>query len=721
MGLKEDFKLGNCLVQPTRDCIKRDHQLIHLEPKMMAVLLTLVAGNGELVLRDDLMDAVWPNQLIGGDVLNTAIAALRKALGDDRKNNTFIETIPRKGYRLVQTVQFLGSNKAVKAEIKPVVKKYYAVIFAFLALFFLLLLLSENANKKENKQELTRKNNFSAIAVLPFKVFAEDQQLSYFSDGLVEEIIHQLALNGAIPVIARTSSFKFRQSNEDIRKIAEQLSARYIIEGSVRNIDNVLRITVQLIDARTNTHLWSRVFDDQGEGLLTLQEEISQRVNDLLPTENRQFYHSPVAKLVMPKNKQAYQLFLQGQSYMHVGDVKSYLKAEQAFFKVIDLEPSFYRARIRLAAVSMLLFQFDHSPLNEAVSIAHRQLDLALATQPNSAEAYATKGLVYTYLKDYIAAEKSYIKALQLQPNLRFAQHNYGFMLWRQSRFKEALIHLETALSTNPLSKVSNFLVAETLASLGKLDLSEAQYQRCESVIKDYFGCYAGLANIYILKRQFKKAKKELDMAKRYAGKNNFWYNNVAIAYNLHTAHNQQAELLIARSKNQMPNDYSLLKNEFLLRWQEHSLVKFRRYIESVKTAYPADIDVLAIEVLLSFTEQKNCTNIISFYQNNYLTQVKESIWDIQDGISHGLNYAQCLFKVKKIAQAEKIILGVEHWLAEIKLPNNIAGLVFIRLKIAQLKNETEQAKQQYERLKSLHWIFFWRVKQELKLLENTS
>jgi len=238
---------------------------VRLEPKIVEVLLCLAQHHGETVSKEQLFQAVWPNTVVTEDVLKRCIAELRRAFDDDARNPRFIETILKRGYRLVAPANAPAAG----------------------------ISLADSAVS-------------DSIAVLPFTNMSADPENEYFADGITEEIIDTLAQIRELQVVSRTSAFAFKGKHVDLRIVGKQLNVRTVLEGSVRRADNRLRITAQLVKAEDGYHVWSERYDREIKDVFAIQEEIAralaQRLKATFPWaanswSNRCAEHGPLPVL----------------------------------------------------------------------------------------------------------------------------------------------------------------------------------------------------------------------------------------------------------------------------------------------------------------------------------------------------------------------------------------------------------------------------------------
>ena len=240
-----ELRVGSWVVIPSLNNMSSAGKTVRLEPKVMGVLLCLAQQPGETLTKEQLFQAVWPNTIVTEDVLKRCIAELRRAFNDDARDPHIIETISKRGYRLVAPVN--GPTATATAA-------------------------------------STASTVSDSIVVLPFLNMSADPENEYFADGMTEEIIDALAQIPELHVVARTSAFSFKGKYIDLRVVGEQLRARTVLEGSVRKAGNRLRITAQLVNAANGFHLWSERYDREVKDVFAIQEEIAQAIAQRLVT-----------------------------------------------------------------------------------------------------------------------------------------------------------------------------------------------------------------------------------------------------------------------------------------------------------------------------------------------------------------------------------------------------------------------------------------------------
>ncbi|MCP4271355.1 MAG: hypothetical protein GY781_05230, partial [Gammaproteobacteria bacterium] len=281
--MNKEFSIGYWRVDPTQGLLQGEQHSKTLEPKAMELLIVLTKAEGKLVSREEIIKAVWPDQVISDYALNTLIANLRKNLADHDNPPEYIQTRPKLGYNLaVKVVWHTKSadiensstainpdntelnNASVSAGIRPKSRfsRFLALAISLVSLAAVAIKFFPVAPSSTPSSSLITN---PSIAVLPFDVFDGEADTGYFADGLAEEIIHQLAAVPELNVISRTASFSFRGKQANVDEIAQKLKVDYLVEGSVRSDAQSMRITVQLIKTADASHQWSKVFSAAGD------------------------------------------------------------------------------------------------------------------------------------------------------------------------------------------------------------------------------------------------------------------------------------------------------------------------------------------------------------------------------------------------------------------------------------------------------------------------
>ena len=266
-----DFSVGNWIVIPERLCIHLPGKTVHITPKSMAVLQCLADARGRVVSRNDILDRVWPGAAVTDDVLTQCIVELRKAFNDSANDPQYIETIPRKGLRVVAPVS--------EREEKPAARRpFRAIVAAVLAVA--IIGIASTVYFYQARQ--ARLDVPTTIAVLPFTDLSSEGDQGVFADGLTEELINHLAQLDGLAVIGRASSFALKERGKDLQSVAEQLAVSYVLDGSVRRVDGELKVTAKLTNIDNGLLEWSDTYEPRLENLFEVQTQIAEAVAAVL-------------------------------------------------------------------------------------------------------------------------------------------------------------------------------------------------------------------------------------------------------------------------------------------------------------------------------------------------------------------------------------------------------------------------------------------------------
>jgi non-specific serine/threonine protein kinase len=310
------------------------------------------------------------------------------------------------------------------------------------------------------------RRTLGSIAVLPFADMSPERDHGYFCEGIAEEILNALARIRSLRVAARTSSFHFKGSSQDVREIGRRLNVSTVLEGSVRKAGDRVRITVQLIDVANGYHLWSERFDQEIRDIFDIQDEISQSVVRALrvtlsPDEQQALGDRPVADI------EAYDYYLRGRQYFDETSERSFEFAIEMFWKATELDPTFAQAHAGIAASHAWLFHWfrhDKAKLVEADRVSRRAIELA----PHLAEARAARGFVLSLLDRREEAVEELETAIRLDPQLFDSYYFYGRIAIAVGDFPKAAEMFEVAAAVSPEDYQAILLLPQVYRSLGR-------------------------------------------------------------------------------------------------------------------------------------------------------------------------------------------------------------------------------------------------------------
>lgn len=385
------FQIGDLQVDPALDEISRNGQTTKLERKAMQLLLCLAERPGEVISLEELLDQVWKDVVVSTDSVYAAIAALRRALGDDPKNPTFIANVARRGYRLIAPVSPWAAPAAEAARAGP---------------------------------ELAER---LSIAVLPLANLSGDPAQEFFSDGLTEDIITELTRWRLLAVRSRSATFGFRGAAVDIAQVARELNVRYVVAGSVRRLGESVRIQVQLIDVPCGHHVWAEKFDRRADEIFAIQDTVVQTIVSTLVGRVQADKIEHVRRKP-PESLAAYECVLRGNA-LPWDDPDGAAEATRWFEQAVEIDPGYGLAYALLAIMRVGRWrnQLGKSPaiLDEAIGLARRSIEFG----ENESTCHSILAQVHLVRREYDLASREMQRALELNPNNQWNLADMGYVL----------------------------------------------------------------------------------------------------------------------------------------------------------------------------------------------------------------------------------------------------------------------------------------------------
>ena len=293
-----------------------------------------------------------------------------------------------------------------------------------------------------------------SIAVLPFENLSDDKNAAYFADGIQDEILTKLASIAELKVISRTSTAKYKSKPEDLKTVSQQLGVATVLEGSVQKAGDKVRVNVQLIDARADSHLWAKSYDREIQDIFAVESEVAQEIADSLQAKLSPAEASTVAR-APTKDPQAYDLFLKAQHEQRVANSnfrsESFDQAARWYKEAIARDPNFALAIAQLAICQLrrhwLTDPLSESELAEAGQMAKQAVTLA----PDLSEAHVAMGVFHYYgFREYDPALTEFQRAIELQPNNSLALQFIAAVHRRQGKWNATLDELRKALEQDP-------------------------------------------------------------------------------------------------------------------------------------------------------------------------------------------------------------------------------------------------------------------------------
>jgi len=483
------YRVGDLLVDAGQRRVERDGSEIALPGLTFDLLLALAREAPNLSSIDALMQQVWPGRVVSPETVSQRVKLLRAALGDDPDSPRYLTGVRGHGYRLIVPVERCAIPivaPAVSArEPRPVPRSPWPFAIALvLAAGLWLAWSSLRESPASHAVRATLEAAPRSIAVLPFENRSRMEDDAYFVDGLHDDIVTQLTRIGGLTVISRTSVEQFRDTRLATREIAARLGASHILEGGVQRAGDRVRVTVQLVDAGTDAHLWAESYDREldADSIFSIQSEVATAVAAALSTALTPAEQGRV-KAVPTRNLDAWEAYQAGRKALGPRTAAGMAQARQSFQAAIELDPAFAQAYAGLADTIWLQADILGIPIESAMVEAEVLLQEALRLDPELVEALTTTANFATVRHDFARAESGFRRAIALNANYATAHQWYAALLGIQGRRAEALQSIQRAVQLDPMSTLMRVLLASHLIDDGRFD--EALAELNEAHVRD--------------------------------------------------------------------------------------------------------------------------------------------------------------------------------------------------------------------------------------------
>ena len=428
------------------------------------------------------------------------------------------------------------------------------------------------------------------IAVLPFANLSADPENQYFVDGMTEELISRLSSISGLEVIARTSVMKYKDTNKGIAEIGQELRVNVLLEGSVRKAGNKLRITSQLIDVKTQGHLWSQDYDRELKDVLVIQSDVARNVAEalkvkLLAGEKRQIERKGT------EDVEAYNLYLKGL-YHNNKLAKSELEKGKTYFEnAIAKDPRYAQPYAELANSYVNLAQFGHLSPKEAYPKAKAAVIEALKIDPTAAEPHAALARIRTYYDwDWPGAETEYKRAIELNPSFALAHGNYGILfLSAMGRHDEAIAEIRRGQELDPVTPWYGVDIGWAFNHARRFDHAIGQCQKTVEMEPNFFHAHWCLAFAYQQSRMHQAALAAYQKAAQLANRNPIVVADLAATY-VGLDQKEQAQKVLNELKEKATQQYV---SPLAFAWIYIALSEKDRAFEWLERAYEERISWL--------------------------------------------------------------------------------------------------------------------------------
>jgi DNA-binding winged helix-turn-helix (wHTH) protein/TolB-like protein/tetratricopeptide (TPR) repeat protein len=518
------YEFGHFCLDAQEHLLIKDGVPVTVPPKIFSVLLLLVKDRGRLLDKTEIMTTIWPGVYVEEATVTRTISEVRKVLGEGGGKD-YILTVPKRGYRFVGPVEIkpepvptgndalevnpprLPVSTSIAMRIQKVRRKRLllgACIVAILALSVLLVAKEVVGG---------RQKALRSVAVLPFKRLGNSGGVRFMELGMLDTLITRLSRLSELDVRPTGEVSKYVDVQQDPIAVGRALGVDAVLDGSVQQMNDTLRVSVRLIRVRDAKPLWAASFDEKSSSFFALQDAVSEDVANALVSKltsdekHRLLRHST-------EDPAAYQAYTMGRFYYDKRSGEGMVKSIAYFETAVNKDPSYAMAYASMSDAYIALGAYDFALPSGSFLKAKLLAQKALQLDPGLAEAHATLGLIATdYDMDWGAAEKEYKFALQLDPNCLSAHHWYGEYLSYMERFDEGIVQLRRALEIDPVSLILNVDYARSELMARRYDQGIGLLQSTLEMDPNFLQAHLLLARAYNNKGLKKEGLHELELA----------------------------------------------------------------------------------------------------------------------------------------------------------------------------------------------------------------
>jgi TolB-like protein/DNA-binding winged helix-turn-helix (wHTH) protein len=458
----EFYEFGPFRLDPKERKLTRGNEIVALTPKAFDTLHLLVRNSGHLLEKDELIRQLWPDSFVEEGNLSNNIFVLRKALGEDPQ---YIETVPKRGYRFVGAVRRASnantqplidassvqssypmhapsSDARLRARIRRVGTTLGAISVALLAMAAIWRAAHRSDTASQSGPQIR------SLAVLPLTNLSSDPEQDYFSDGLTEALTNDLGKLSALRVISRTSTMQYKSTKKAVPEIARDLNVDAVIEGTVLRSGNHVRMTVNLIQAHPEKHLWAESYEAEAGDIMNVQAAVALSVAREIQITLTRSERSLLNRRAV--NPAAQDLYFRGMHAWNSDTGEGTKNAVGYFQSAIERDPDYADAYVGLA-LAYAEWRPGMSGPQENIPKAREAALKALALDETQSMGHSVLGTIeLSFDWNWAGAEKEFKRALELDPNDYYTHHTYARLLVAVGRTDEALTHVRTAMSLDP-------------------------------------------------------------------------------------------------------------------------------------------------------------------------------------------------------------------------------------------------------------------------------
>lgn len=515
--IKEVYSFGPFLLHVHERLLLRDGSVVTLPAKVFDTLVVLVQHNGLALEKETLIRTLWPDTFVEEGNLTQNVSRLRKVLGGGEAS--YIATLPRRGYRFTADVSLVDPAQAALVLRRETRRARLTITDE------IVIDDGPNAVLPENSADPR------TIAILPFITLGLAAENEYLGLGLADALITQLGSTRQLTVRPTSAVRPFADTNEDSVGIGRKLRVGAVLEGSVQMAAERLRITVQLVGVAQGAPLWAQKFTTPFTDIFDVQDTIAERVADALLLNLNQAERSSLVRRYTD-NAEAYTSYLQGRFHWNKRTVEGHRQAIANFEQAISLDPNYALAYAGLADCYNMLPVWGDLTTLEACPRARVYAERALEIDETLAEAHAALGYTLAHFGwDFSAAERSYRRALELNPNYASAHQWYAKLLVALERFDEAQAEMAVARSLDPLSLMVGTACGGPLLYSGQYEQAIEQFQRVLELDPNFIPALYSISVAYCLNGQYDQAVAAVERMQALSGEHPLALASLAATY----------------------------------------------------------------------------------------------------------------------------------------------------------------------------------------------
>jgi DNA-binding winged helix-turn-helix (wHTH) protein/TolB-like protein/tetratricopeptide (TPR) repeat protein len=583
--IKHLYQFGPFELDPAERLLVDHGRAVPISPKSFDMLLVLVERSGHLCQKEELMKVLWPDSFVEEGNLTVAVSSIRKVLGDERGQQRYIETVPKRGYRFVASVKHVveGSEPEPQIELSQTITEpigpltlgasalpvpmfpgslvwRLAALAAVVVIATLFLSRLVGVTGGSAAQPLASPA-VRSLAVLPFQNVGGKSGEEYVGIAMADALITKLGKSGKIVTRPTSAIQKYAVGSQDSRAAGLEQGVDAVLDGRIQRDGDRVRLTVQLTRVRDGVQLWADAFDEKFTDVFALEDEFSDRVTRSICLRLTGEATGRLAKL-STKNTGAYQAYVKGRYFWNRRTEKALTTGLRYFQQAVRLDPNFANAHAGVADSYAMLGMYGLLPPKEAFPLAEEAARTALAIDDGLAEAHATLGLVYFFYGwNGVAAEKEFRRALESNPNYAIAHSWNGRDLAAMNRMPEALAETELAQQDDPLSLTVSSNAGLILCLAGRCEQAIETLRKALEIDPNFPRAHFRLGNVYEQKGMPEKAIAEFEQAVRLSGGDSSYEGSLGHAYAV-AGKVQQArrilDLLKERSRHQYVPAYAI-------------------------------------------------------------------------------------------------------------------------------------------------------------------